>query len=94
MKIHYLIPQRVNIHTSDLKSSEQLVLWSLRTWVMGIIRKIDIKEALIRPMETYARPKAALKLNHFFNRLPSGQKKGLIFPFRFRGVLAPIDLTF
>lgn len=74
MNIVCLTPKKINISTRDLSCCEQLVLWSLRTWVMGLVRKIDVRDDLKRAYGHYKVAEAGRDLDHFLYALTFGAK--------------------
>lgn len=93
MNIVYLTPEKVNIGTTDLTGCEQLLLWSIRTWVIGFMRKHDVNIALIRAFKRYNIPEACTALEHFMYCLSFGAKRTIDISCPLKSSLSPDELT-
>lgn len=93
MNITYLTPEKVTISTSDMQCCEQLLLWSIRTWVMGAIRKVDSKHKLQHAYESYKIPEASTALDHFMYCLSFGAKRAIDIRCPLSGSISPDELT-
>ncbi|MBL4801965.1 MAG: hypothetical protein JKY45_08725 [Emcibacter sp.] len=93
MNIIYLAPKEVTINTSHIKCYEQLLLWSIRTWVMGLIRKIETKDTLKQAYGQYKIPEASIALSHFMYCLSFGAKRALDIRCPISGSISPDEIT-
>lgn len=93
MNITYLTPKTVTITTSDIKCCQQLLLWSIRTWVMGLIRKFDTKPKLKQAYNHYKIPEASSAFNHFMYCLSFGAKRSMDIRCPLSGSISPDELT-
>tara|TARA_R110002073_G_scaffold92685_16_gene217195 strand:+ start:3395 stop:3922 length:528 start_codon:yes stop_codon:yes gene_type:complete len=93
MKLVYLTPKKVTLVTSDLTSTEQLLLWSLRTWVLGYIRKAPVQDDISRAYSHYKVPEASTLLAHFMYALSFGAKRTIDISCPLKSGLSPDELT-
>jgi hypothetical protein len=94
MSLTYLSPKYVQINTSDLKSTEQLVLWSLRTWVMGLIHRRCVLGDLFHAYDYYTAGTAAIDFDRFLRNLTKGAKRNIDIRCPLSSHISPDELTF
>ncbi|PCI34265.1 MAG: hypothetical protein COB54_00255 [Alphaproteobacteria bacterium] len=93
MTLIYLTPKQVSITTADISAAEQLLLWSIRTWVMGMKRKTDFKTELERAYQAYGIPDASTLLDLFMYCLSFGANRSIDIRCRLNGSISPDELT-
>lgn len=94
MSLNYLNPKYVQINTKDLKSTEQLVLWSIRTWVMGLLQRQCVLAELYHAYDYYSASSAAIDLDLFMRSLTKGACRDMDIRCPLSGHISPDELTF
>lgn len=93
MTLTYLCPKKVTLMTQDLKCCEQLLLWSIRTWVIGYRQKYNPKTELQRAYSRHKIPEAYAPLDHFMYCLSFGPKRTIDINCPLKGSITADEIT-
>ncbi len=93
MSLIYLDPKQIHITTCELKSTEQLILWSLRTWVMGLIKRRCVFKEIYHAYDYYKVGIAALDLSRVLSSLSCYAKRNIDIRCPLSSHISPDELT-